>query len=158
MKTFVLAEKPSQARDFYLPLLQKISGEKLVKKGNYYESQTYYLSWFFGHLMRTLEPVEYDAKYKNWSMDDLPIMPEPIQYCYRDNDIKIHGELLLNLCRQSDLIVCATDPDREGEGIFRAFYDYHKINKPVKRLWAVSLNDEDLFNAWNNMKSGVEYD
>ena len=158
MKICVLAEKPSQARDFYRPLIEKISGEKLQDKNGYYESASYYLAWFYGHLMQTLEPVEYDPKYKRWDINDMPIAPPEIKYRYRNDEVKTRGDLLLKLCNQSDLIVCATDPDREGEGIFRAFYDYNKINKPVKRLWAVSLTDEDLLKAWNNMKDASAYD
>lgn len=158
MKILVLAEKPSQARQFYVPLLERISGEKLVKKGDFFESSSYYVSWFYGHLMQTWEPVEYDQKYKNWSLEDLPILPDPIKYRYRDDKIKVHGGLLLKLCQNSDKIVCATDPDREGEGIFRGFYDFHKLEKPVKRLWAVSLTDDDLLKSWNNMKDASAYD
>ena len=158
MKICVLAEKPSQARDFYRPLLEKISGEKFTDKNGYFESPSYYLAWFFGHIMATYEPVEYDAKYKKWDINDMPIMPQEIKYRYRDEKIKTHGEMLLKLCNQSDELVCATDPDREGEGIFRAFYDYHKLQKPVKRLWAVSLTDEDLLNSWRGMKSSHAYD
>lgn len=158
MKICVLAEKPSQARDFYRPLIEKISGEKLQDKNGYYESPSYSLAWFFGHLMQTLEPVEYDPKYKRWDINDMPIMPPEIKYRYRNDDARARGDLLLKLCNQSDLIVCATDPDREGEGIFRAFYDYNKITKPVKRLWAVSLTDEDLLKSWNSMKDASAYD
>jgi len=158
MKICVLAEKPSQARDFYRPLIEKISGEKFQDKNGYYESASYYLAWFYGHLMQTLEPVEYDPKYKRWDINDMPIAPVQIQYRYRDSKIKVQGDLLLRLCSQADLIICATDPDREGEGIFRAFYDYNKITKPVKRLWAVSLTDEDLLKSWNNMKDASAYD
>lgn len=158
MKTCVLAEKPSQARQFYLPLIEKITGEKMVNKGDFFESSTYYLSWFYGHLMHALEPVEYDEKYKQWRLEDLPIIPQEIKYRYRDSSVKQRGNVLLKLCRASDQIVCATDPDREGEGIFRGFYDYHKLDKPVKRLWAVSLTDDDLLKAWNAMKDSSEYD
>lgn len=158
MKTCVIAEKPSQARDFYLPLIERITGEKMQNKGEYFENSQYTLSWFYGHLMQAFEPAEYDPKYKEWKLEDLPILPTDIRYKYRDASIKRRGDILLGLCQRADQVVCATDPDREGEGIFRGFYDYNHINKPVKRLWAVSLADEDLLKAWNNMKSSAEYD
>lgn len=158
MKICVLAEKPSQARDFYRPLIEKITGERMQNKGEYFENSQYTLSWFYGHLMQAYEPVEYDPKYKEWKLEDLPILPVDIKYKYRDAQIKRRGDILLGLCQNADKLVCATDPDREGEGIFRGFYDYNHIQKPVKRLWAVSLADEDLLKAWNNMKSSSEYD
>jgi DNA topoisomerase-3 len=158
VKTCVLAEKPSQAREFYLPLIERLSGEKFQRKNSYYESASWYLTWFFGHLFQALEPVEYDARYKFWRLEDLPILPEPVRYRYKDSTAQKQGETILELCRKSDLIVCATDPDREGEGIFRGFYEYHKIDKPVKRLWAVSLTDKDLNKAWSAMKPSTAYD
>ena len=158
MKTCVLAEKPSQAKEFYLPLIERLSGEKLQRKGSYYESASWYLTWFFGHLFQAMEPVEYDSRYKFWRLEDLPILPQPIQYRYKDPSAQKQGGVILELCNKSDLIVCATDPDREGEGIFRGFFDYHKIDKPVKRLWAVSLTDKDLAKAWQAMKPSTAYD
>jgi len=103
MKICVLAEKPSQARQFYRPLLEKISGEKMINKGDYFESESYYLSWFYGHLMHACEPVEYDEKYKKWLLEDLPIMPDKIKYRYRDAEIKKRGDVLLKLCNEADI-------------------------------------------------------
>lgn len=43
-KKLFIAEKPDQARNFYLPLLEKVSGEKFEKRNNYYESKSYMLA------------------------------------------------------------------------------------------------------------------
>ena len=158
MITCVLAEKPSQARDFYKPLLERISGEKFVDKGDYFASSSYLLSWFYGHLLEAKEPVEYDPKFKEWKLEDLPILPACLEYRYKDGGSRKRADILVKLCQQADEVICATDPDREGEGIFRTFWNYEKITKPARRLWAVSLADEDLLDSWGKMKSLSDYD
>lgn len=158
MITCVLAEKPSQARDFYLPLLEKVSGEKLKNLGEYYISPSFILSWFYGHLLVAKEPFEYDPKFKEWRLEDLPIVPDVLEYRYKDASSNNRGVILVKLCNQADMVICATDPDREGEGIFRTFWNFEKISKPAKRLWAVSLADDDLLVSWNKMKEISHYD
>jgi hypothetical protein len=39
-KTVLIAEKPDQAKSFYLPLLEKISGEKFISKNGYFGKYT----------------------------------------------------------------------------------------------------------------------
>ncbi len=157
MKTLIIAEKPDQARSFYLPLLERISGESFQKKQGYFESASYFLSWFFGHLFEALKPEEYDEKYKVWRMEDLPIIPDTLVYRYK-NGTENQGHQILKLANASDLIICGTDPDREGQGIFDTFIKYYKLDKkPIKRLWATSLTDSDLKIAWSRMKDYKEY-
>ena len=156
-RTLVIAEKPDQAKSFYLPLLEKVSGEKFASRGRYFESKSFYLTWFVGHLLGNLEPDEYDDKYKNWKMEDLPIIPQKMISKYTSASRKEQGQLILKLCHDSDEIICGTDPDREGQGIFDTFVKYYKIQKPMKRLWAKSMTDEDLLKSWNKMKKMEEY-
>jgi DNA topoisomerase-3 len=153
-KTLLIAEKPDQARSFYLPLLESVSGEKLEKRHGYFESKSYYLSWFFGHLLEMLSPDEYDEKYKQWILEDLPIIPQAMKYRYKTG-ARDQGQIITKLCQDSSAIICGTDPDREGQGIFDTFLRYNKINKPTKRLWATSLTEKDLRKAWDKMQ-GIE--
>lgn len=156
-KTVLIAEKPDQARSFYLPLLEKISGERFEKKNGYFESKSFFLTWFFGHLLEQLKPDEYNEKYKKWKIEDLPIIPDKMVYKYKGSGQKKQGQLILELCQKSDEIICGTDPDREGQGIFDTFAKYYKLSKPTKRLWATSLTEKDLLKAWSKMKEMKEY-
>lgn len=156
-RTIVIAEKPDQAKSSYLPMLEKLSGEKFTVKKGYCESKSFYITWFFGHLLGNLKPDEYDDKYKNWKMEDLPIIPDKMICKYLEPSKKEQGQLILKLCHDSDAIICGTDPDREGQGIFDTFVKYYKIQKPTKRLWATSLTEKDLLKAWNKMKAIEAY-
>ena len=70
MKSLVLAEKPSVARDIarVLKCGKKINGAL--------EGDRYVVTWGLGHLVTLADPEDYDPKYKEWKMEDLPMMPE----------------------------------------------------------------------------------
>jgi DNA topoisomerase III len=155
MKTLIIAEKPSLAREIQ-NMLQASFDENFSNKGEYQESANYILSSFFGHLLQMSKPQAYDEKYKKWVLTDLPILPETFIYEYKDSTIK-RGKLLKDLVEKCDNLINATDPDREGEGIFRIWYKYENIQKPFKRLWATSLTLKDLSKAWQNLKESKEY-
>lgn len=155
-KTLLIAEKPDQARSFYLPLLESISGEKLEKRNGYFESKSYCLTWFFGHLLGALYPDAYDEKFKVWRIEDLPFIPNPLKFEYKKG-AKDQGQVIAKLCQDAGEIICGTDPDREGQGIFDSFMRFHNVRKPMKRLWATSLTGKDLRKAWDKMKGAEHY-
>ncbi len=70
MKSLVIAEKPSVARDIARVL-------KCTKKGNgILEGERYIVTWGLGHLVTLADPEDYDKRYKEWKLEHLPIMPE----------------------------------------------------------------------------------
>ena len=73
MKALVLAEKPSVARDIarVLGCHTNISGA--------IEGERYVVTWGLGHLVTLADPEEYDPKYKEWKLEDLPMMPQPFK-------------------------------------------------------------------------------
>jgi len=156
-KTLIIAEKPDQAKTYYVPLLEKISGEKFTLKNGFLESQSYYITWFFGHLLGELMPDEYDPKFKEWIIENLPIIPDEMTYKYKGTSQQKQGQIIISLCKESQEIICGTDPDREGQGIFDTFINFYQINKPMRRLWATSLTATDLEKAWTNMKKIEAY-
>ncbi|HIW32486.1 MAG TPA: hypothetical protein IAA29_06845, partial [Candidatus Paenibacillus intestinavium] len=67
MKSLVLAEKPSVAKE-----IARVLGCK-TKHKNYMEGPNYVVTWALGHLVELAEPEAYDKKYKTWELDDLPL-------------------------------------------------------------------------------------
>ena len=63
MKSLVLAEKPSVARDIarVLKCQKKINGA--------IEGTDYVVTWGLGHLVTLADPEDYDKKYKEWKME-----------------------------------------------------------------------------------------
>ena len=153
-KTLVLAEKPSVGRD-----IAKVLGA--TQRGNRcLISDDYVISWAFGHLVTLANPEELDDKYKNWSFDQLPIIPDEMTLKLTANQsAKTQFEAIKKwmLSEEIDDVICATDAGREGELIFRWIYEYAGCTKPIKRLWISSMTDEAIKEGFENIKPGEEY-
>ena len=153
IKTLIIAEKPSVARDIARVL-------KCNQKGDgFLHSPTHIISWAIGHLVTLNEPEDYDPSLKKWRMDHLPIIPAQMGLKAMPKTKK-QLSLLKKILNSKEVsqIVCATDSGREGELIFRYIYQWAGCKKPVKRLWVSSLTDAALEKALANMKDGHEYD
>ena len=72
MKSLILAEKPSVARDIEA---MNIKG----KRNGYIENEKYVVTWALGHLVTNAQPEHYDKAYKEWKLEDLPIIPKRMQ-------------------------------------------------------------------------------
>src|SRR5690606_29850298 len=72
-KSLVLAEKPSVARD-----IARVLGCN-DKRNGALEGKDYVVTWALGHLVTQADPEQYDLKYKEWKMEDLPILPDPFK-------------------------------------------------------------------------------
>jgi DNA topoisomerase-3 len=155
MKTLIIAEKPKVAKAIMEMLQCKYNESFRSCGGEYHESSNYLISSFFGHLLELYMPDDYG--YKEWKAEDLPIIPEKFLFKYK-GDCATRGKLLVKLAKESSLIVEATDGDREGEGIFRSWYEYEKITTPFKRIWPKALPVEDLAKAWSKMEDSSKYD
>ena len=68
MKSLVLAEKPSVARD----IARVLHCSKTIHGG--IEGETYIVTWGLGHLVTLADPEKYEERYKTWKMEDLPMM------------------------------------------------------------------------------------
>lgn len=154
MKTLIIAEKPKVAKALKA-MLEAKHGEKFQSKGDFFESQNYYLSSFFGHLLELYKPDDYG--FKQWRADDLPIIPNPMKFRYK-GDTEVRGKSLAKLAQNSSLLINATDGDREGEGIFRIWYEFEAIRTPFKRIWPKALPIEDLAKAWSKIEDSKKYD
>ncbi len=153
MKKLVIAEKPSVARDIARVL-------KCDKKGDgFLYNDDYIISWAVGHLVTLCEPEEYDAKYKRWQMETLPIIPDKIKTKAIKNTVsqfKILKKLMDS--PKVDSLICATDSGREGELIFRYIYELAGCKKPFQRLWISSMTNKAISDGFASLKDGSEYD
>lgn len=152
MTKLIITEKPSVARDIAKVL--KVSSQK----DGYLEGNGYQITWALGHLIQLVDPDEYGEKFKTWSLQSLPILPETFQTKVipdRLNQYKVVEKLL----GQEGLeeVVCATDAGREGELIFRLIYEKSTCEKPVSRLWISSQTDKAIKEGFEALKPGASY-
>lgn len=152
MKSLVIAEKPSVARDIarVLHCTKNISGAM--------EGQNYIVTWALGHLVTLADPEEYDKKYVKWDMETLPMMPKKMQLVVIRQTAKQYGHVKTQLFRKDvNNIVIATDAGREGELVARWILDKADCRKPIKRLWISSVTDKAIREGFANLKDGREY-
>ncbi|MEK6267290.1 MAG: DNA topoisomerase III [Planococcus sp. (in: firmicutes)] len=153
MKSIVLAEKPSVARD-----IARVLG--CEQKGNgYLEGKQYIVTWALGHLVTHAQPEQYNNDFKEWKMDTLPIIPKPFKLVPIKQSMKQFNAVKSQLQR-GDVkeVIIATDAGREGELVARWILEKTNTRKPVKRLWISSVTDKAIKDGFNNLKDGRAYE
>ena len=152
MKSVVLAEKPSVARDIarVLKCSKKLNGAL--------EGEKYIVTWALGHLVTLADPEEYDQKYKEWKMEDLPMLPEHMNLVVIRQTGKQYQAVKNQLYRKDvGEIIIATDAGREGELVARWILAKAKCAKPIKRLWISSVTDKAIREGFAHLKDGRAY-
>lgn len=153
MKSIVLAEKPSVARD-----IARVLG--CEQKGNgYLEGKQYIVTWALGHLVTHAQPEQYNNDFKEWKMDTLPIIPKPFKLVPIKQSMKQFNAVKSQLQRGDvNEVIIATDAGREGELVARWILEKTNTRKPVKRLWISSVTDKAIKDGFNNLKDGRAYE
>ena len=153
MKSLVIAEKPSVARDIARVL-------HCSQKGNgCLEGKDHVVTWALGHLVTLADPEEYDKKYMKWEMNTLPMMPDHMKLVVIRQTGKQYNAVKTQLFRKDigDIII-ATDAGREGELVARWILDRSGCRKPIRRLWISSVTDKAIKDGFQNLKDGRAYD
>ena len=153
MKTLVIAEKPSVGRDIARVLGCKRQADGALEGGQYI------VTWGLGHLVELADPEGYDPKYKDWKMEDLPMMPEPFKLEVIGQTAK-QFKVVRNQIHRKDVgeIVIATDAGREGELVARLILKKAGTDKPLKRLWISSVTDKAIREGFAHLRDGREYE
>ena len=154
-KQVYIAEKPSVAQAFASAM--KIN---FTRRDGYLESDTAIVTWCVGHLVTRSYPEVYDEKYKRWSLDTLPFIPETFKYEVIGNvskQFKIVKELLNR--EDVDTIYICTDSGREGEYIYRLVDMQANVkDKKRKRVWIDSQTEDEILRGIREAKDDSEYD
>jgi DNA topoisomerase-3 len=152
-KSLVLAEKPSVGKDIAKVLRCHVKGN------GYFEGKDTIVTWAHGHLVSLADPESYSDKYKTWSMETLPMLPQPMKLVVlkgAGKQFKIVKELLFR--KDVGEIVIATDAGREGELVARWIIEKAGVKKPMKRLWISSVTDKAIAEGFKNLKPASKYD
>ncbi|MDU2307669.1 MAG: DNA topoisomerase III [Staphylococcus epidermidis] len=152
MKSLILAEKPSVGRDIAnaLNLQQKSNG--------YIEGKQYIVTWALGHLVTNATPEQYNPSYKEWNLEDLPIIPKKMKTVViskTNRQFKVVKSLILD--KNVKEIIIATDAGREGELVARLILDRVGNKKPIKRLWISSVTKKAIQEGFKQLKNGNAY-
>lgn len=152
-KTLVLTEKPSVAKDIARVLGCKRSGNGCTV------GEKYIVTWALGHLVTLADPEAYDDKYKNWRMEDLPMLPGRMKLVVIGQTSKQFKAVssLLSSAEVSDIVI-ATDAGREGELVARWIIQKANCRKPMRRLWISSQTDKAIKEGFASLKPSSQYD
>ena len=153
MKSLVIAEKPSVARD-----IARVLGAN-QKNGGILEGKNYVVTWALGHLVTLADPEEYDRKYEKWEMATLPMLPKEMKLVVIRQTGRQFSLVKTQLFRKDiGEIIIATDAGREGELVARWILEKAGCHKPIKRLWISSVTDKAIKEGFANLKDGHDYD
>jgi len=151
-KILVLAEKPSVAREIARVLGCKRSGNGCIS------GDKYIVTWALGHLIELADPEHYGPQYKQWSLEQLPMVPKHMDLTVIKQTSKQYKAVsaLMKSSEVSELVI-ATDAGREGELVARWIIAKAGFKKPIKRLWISSQTDKAIRDGFAHLKDGKEY-
>ena len=151
MKSVVLCEKPSVARDIARNL-----GAKNNKNGCL-EGDKYIVTWALGHLVTLQTPDKY-KEFSNVSLENLPMIPKYMKTEIIKKTFKQY-KIIETAVNRKDVneVIVATDAGREGELVARYILEKANCKKKVKRLWISSVTDKAIKDGFKNLKAGDDY-
>ena len=151
MKSVVLCEKPSVARDIARNL-----GAKNNKNGCL-EGDKYIVTWALGHLVTLQTPDKY-KEFSNVSLENLPMIPKYMKTEIIKKTFKQY-KIIETVVNRKDVneVIIATDAGREGELVARYILEKANYKKKVKRLWISSVTDKAIKDGFKNLKAGDDY-
>jgi len=148
-----IAEKPSVARE-----IAQIIGAK-SKRDGYFEGNGYQVTYTFGHFCTLYQPDDYQAHWKRWELDSLPMLPKRFETKLISNPgVKKQFGIIKKLVDKAELVINCGDAGQEGELIQRWVLKEAKYTGKVERLWISSLTKEAIKEGFNNLKPASNYD
>ncbi|SCS73149.1 DNA topoisomerase III [Staphylococcus caeli] len=152
MKSLIIAEKPSVGRDIANAL--NIN----EKRNGYFENNKYIVTWALGHLVTNATPEQYDSRFKEWNLNDLPIIPDKMKTVVISKTRK-QFSTVQSLIKSDKInkIIIATDAGREGELVARLILDKAHNKKPIQRLWISSVTNKAIKDGFSKLQDGRKY-
>lgn len=140
MKTVIIVEKPSQARDLRAAIGSRF-GEILPAEG---------------HLIRLAEPDEVNSGWKRWSCDLLK--PEGLYptRAAREKTKSAKLKAIAAALKGCDGVILATDCDREGQLIGQEILEHLHFRGHVRRALFTAQDPKTLRQAFERLKPNTE--
>src|SRR5215212_382262 len=141
MKTVIIAEKGSQARD-----IRAAIGDR---RGRVLPAE--------GHLLRLAEPEEVDPAWQRWSFALLKpesLYPTKLD---RSGNKPAKFKVIQQALKSASRVIIATDCDREGQLIGQEILEHVKFKGEVLRAIFTAQDPTTLRQAFSNLKPNAEY-
>lgn len=160
----IITEKPNvskQVKEVLAPYAKYTNLGKGKMPLGYYEDENYVICNTVGHCVEIFAPEEIDSSF-GWDLDVLPYnLPKTLPLKISEDKKSLFKTIQTCFSKyQYDKIYVCTDPDREGENIWR------KINKMLKpyranqilRVWIHEWTPEGLRDAFDKAFPDSEKD
>ncbi len=150
----IIAEKPDQGVTLASVFKNKKHQGYILIHPNEIFPKGAYVTWAIGHLCQLVPPEKYEPKWKKWSIETLPMIPEKFQYEVTKDKIK-QFNIIQNLVKDPSVteIIHAGDAGREGELIIRNILRLAGCHKPMRRLWISSLTSNAIREGFKKLLS-----
>ena len=151
-----IAEKPSVGRAVaaVLPKPQQ-KGDGFIKLAN-----GDVVTWCIGHLLEQAEPEAYDAAYKKWQKQHLPIIPTEWKQQIKRQTSK-QFSVVKKLIKEADVLVNMGDPDRVGQILVDEVINYAGVSKPkrdaTQRCLVNDMNPAAIKKALHNLRPNTDF-
>jgi len=163
-KVLIICEKPAVARETAIALLKSARKGVNFVEGDGIDGNNITICWARGHLMELARPESYDAKYKGWNVEDLPIvpvMPWKFKQEVKTGVTDLFATIRTKVKEHSGAeIVNACDAEREGELIFRKLLDNIPTAKATvfSRVWTSKMTSSEIQAAYKSRLPLAKYD
>lgn len=154
MRLFI-AEKPSLGN-----ALAETIGIKKKHKGYIECTNGDAVTWCIGHLLEQANPETYNKDLKEWTLDNLPIIPEnwiSLPKPETQDQLKI----VVSLIKKADTLVNMGDPDREGVYLVNEVIEYAKVSQSkwdsAQRILVNDLNPKAIKKALDSLESNNDH-
>jgi DNA topoisomerase-3 len=150
MKTLIIAEKPSVAKD----IAAALGG--FVRQGDWLERDDAIVTSAIGHLVELACPEADDPGY---DLKRLPAMPAQFNLAPIPRTAE-QLKIIQKLLGRPDVtsVINACDAGREGELIFRYIYHFCGCRKAINRMWLQSMTHTAIQRAFAAKRPGKEFD
>ena len=156
-RRLIIAEKPLQGKTIASALLDPYGRRTMAGGiiGRMFDGAEVCVAWAQGHLMEVGSPEVQNPAWREWRLEDLPLVPPGMNFRY----VPRHKDILASLhplVREATEIVNACDAGREGEVIFAEILNHfnlgHNLDQlgelTVTRMWIKATTREALMEAW----------
>ncbi|MBN6888539.1 DNA topoisomerase III [Cytobacillus horneckiae] len=148
----IIAEKPDQGLTLAsIFKLKKHQGYVEILPNDVFQDGAY-VTWAVGHLCQLSSPEKYEAKWKKWSLETLPMIPQQFTYeVTKDKAKQFHVIKKLLATPGLTKVIHAGDAGREGELIIRNILRLTNCRLPMKRMWISSLTPHAIKEGFLNL-------
>lgn len=152
MKKLYIAEKPD---------IGKALAAHLWPDGNFQKGKGYITSgdttvtWAVGHILGLAEPEAYGDEYKTWS--HYPVIPKEWMLkpaAMTSAQLAIVQKLLLD----TDMVIHAGDPDREGQLLIDEILTYSNYKGKVQRILINAKDETSMDRSFAQIEDNKKYE